>query len=70
MIIVGQVLQSQAQSGVDTRGEVSLMRGDTTLAQTSTNVFGEFQFECDGGADLGIRLEIGGQQPVTMALPD
>jgi hypothetical protein len=70
MSITGQVLVSEAESVSAAHGEVILMRGDTTVAQTSTNEFGEFQFDSDYGSDLRICLQIGGQQPVSLTLPD
>lgn len=69
MTIAGQVLEFETKASV-AGVEVILMRGDTSIAQTPTNEFGEFQFECDCGSDLQIRLEIGGQQSVSLILPD
>jgi hypothetical protein len=68
-MIAGQVLVTSAGGSSAGRGDVSLMRGETTIARTSTNEFGEFQIGSDGGADLRVRLDILGQQPAIVALP-
>jgi hypothetical protein len=69
-MIAGQVLESAGQSATAAQGGVVLMRGDMKIAETTTNKFGEFQLECEGGSNLRILLEIGGQQPVSVNLPD
>jgi hypothetical protein len=70
MTIAGQVLACEVESAPDLHGKAILMRGETTVAQTSTNEFGEFQIVCDCGSDLRIRLQISGKQPVSLTLTD
>jgi hypothetical protein len=70
VVIAGQILEAGAEPASDRHWSVTLMRGDRTVAQTSTNTFGEFLFECDAGPDLRIRLQTEGEQPFMLTLPD
>ena len=70
MTIAGQALKPAAKSISASHGDVVLMRGDTVLARASTNQFGEFQLECDCSAGLRINIEVPGQEPISIALPD
>jgi hypothetical protein len=71
IMMAGKVLQAAAENAAARRATVTLMCGDSTFARTSTNEFGEFQFESEGGSDLRILLaEVGGEQPLILTLPD
>lgn len=69
--IAGQVL-SDANITFDaaTKAEVSLLQSGGVISRSSTNEFGEFQFECDGAADLQLQVEIDGQQVISLSIPD
>lgn len=69
IMIIGQVLETAVEAVSAGYREVSLLRGETTLARTSTNEFGEFQLECERGPDLQICLRLGEQQPIILTLP-
>jgi hypothetical protein len=70
MSIAGQVL-SDANVDFDTaKAEVSLLRSDGMTSRSSTNEFGEFQFECEGSGDLQLQVEIEGQQVIRLSIPD
>ena len=68
--IVGQVLHAPADTLPRRQWNVTLMRSAETVAQTATNEFGEFYFECSSATDLQIRVETEGQQALTLVLPD
>ena len=70
MSIIGQVLRSGQKSPPPAVADVFLIRGDTLLAQTSTNQFGEFQLQCQRQEGLNIYLDISGRPPLGIALPD
>jgi hypothetical protein len=70
MMIAGQVLGAGTDPASGRRWDVTLLRGSTAVARTSANDFGEFQFDCENGPDLRIRMEMEGQQPFTLTLPD
>jgi hypothetical protein len=69
MTLAGQVLEA----GVHTRragsADVIVTRGETTLARTAANDFGEFQVDVEDGPDLQIRLEIDQHAPIVLPLP-
>jgi hypothetical protein len=70
MSVAGQVLRPKQKSAQAVAADVILMQGDTLLAQTSTNEFGEFQLQCKYEKNLNIYLDIPGRQPLGIALPD
>jgi anti-sigma factor RsiW len=69
-MIEGQVLDSAAEDGVAAHHDIVLVRGDEELARTSTNDFGEFQLATGRAGDLEIQLEIPGQRPIRLKLPE
>jgi hypothetical protein len=70
MSVVGQVLRSSQKSAAAVIADVILMQGDTLLAQTSTNQFGEFQLQSQHEKNLNIYFDIRGRRPLGIALPD
>jgi hypothetical protein len=68
--IDGQVLDSTAGGGPALAGEITLMRGESEQSRTSTNEFGEFQLVGAGATDLQIHVEIPGQRPIRIRIPD
>lgn len=70
MSIAGQVLRSGRKPAEALAVDVILLRGDTLLAETSTNPFGEFHLECQYEKNLNMYLDIPGRQPLGIALPD
>jgi hypothetical protein len=68
--IAGQVLGDANIAFDALKAEVSLLRSGKVIGRSSTNEFGEFQFECDGAADLQLRVEIDGQQIISLSMPD
>jgi hypothetical protein len=68
--VAGQVLRSGPKPASEVSMEVILMSGETLLAQTSTNPFGEFWLECEHQKDLHVYLDVAGCRPVGIALPD
>ena len=68
--IAGQVL-SNAHNTLDVANAgISLIQSGQSVSRSSTNEFGEFQFECDGAADLQLQLEIDGHQVISLSMPD
>jgi hypothetical protein len=57
--LVGQVLRSAQADGGLKDVPVLLLRDKNKVAQTTTNDFGEFQFEFDTGQQLHLSIEIG-----------
>jgi hypothetical protein len=70
MFVAGQVIRSGRKRAEASGADVVLMRGDTRVAQASTNEFGEFLLECEQDTNLRIYVALPGSQPVGMALPD
>jgi hypothetical protein len=68
--VTGQVLRSGRKPAEALSMDVLLMRGDTLVAQTAANQFGEFRLECEYQNDLHVYLDIVGCRPVGIALPD
>jgi hypothetical protein len=68
--IDGQVLDSTAADAPAAHPGIVLMRGGTELARVSTNEFGEFQLVGDCAPDLQIHVEIPGQRPIRLTLPE
>lgn len=68
--IAGQVLSNADISLKAANAEISLIQSDKVISRSSTNEFGEFQFECDGAADLQLQLEIDGHQVISLSMPD
>jgi hypothetical protein len=68
--IEGQVLDSTAGGAPAEHPGIALLRGATELARVSTNEFGEFQLVCDRAPDLQIHVEIRGQEPIRLTLPE
>jgi len=68
--IVGQVLKSGPKPAGGMVAGVTLMRGDSLLAQTSTNEFGEFQLSSQRENNLRIYLDLPRRHPLSIALPD
>jgi hypothetical protein len=70
MSVVGQVLRSSQKPVAPVIADVILMQGETLLAQTSTNQFGEFQLQSQHEKNVKIYLHICGRRPLGIALPD
>jgi hypothetical protein len=70
MSVLGQVLRSSRKPGAAVAAEVILMHGDTLLARTSANQFGEFQLQSQHEKNLKLYLDIRGRRPLGIALPD
>jgi hypothetical protein len=68
--VVGQVLRSSQKPAAAVIADVILMQGETLLAQTSTNQFGEFQLQSQHEKNVKIYLHICGRRPLGIALPD
>jgi hypothetical protein len=69
MSVVGQVSKSSQKSFAAVIADVILMQGDTVLAQTSTNQFGEFELQGPQEKNLKIYLDIRGGRPLGILLP-
>jgi hypothetical protein len=69
MSVVGQVLKSSQKSSAAVIADVILMQGETVLAQTSTNQFGEFELQGPQEKNLKIYLDIRGRRPLGIVLP-
>lgn len=68
--IAGQVLRSNRKSSAALVATVILKQGDTLLAQTSTNQFGEFLVQGQPEKNLKLYLDIPGRRPLGIVLPD
>jgi hypothetical protein len=68
--IAGQVLRSDRKSGSAVVANIILTQGETLLAQTSTNQFGEFQLQSQRDRNLKLYLDVGGRRPLGIVLPD
>ena len=68
--VVGQVLRSSQKPAAAVIADVILMQGETPLARTSTNQFGEFQLQSQHEKNVNIYLHICGRRPLGIALPD
>jgi hypothetical protein len=49
---------------------VLLMSTDTVIAETAANQFGEFQLQFDQAKDLRIYIDVPGNRPIGISLPD
>ncbi len=69
LFLMGQVLRSGRGRG---RGAlpVLLMSTDTVIAETAANQFGEFQLQFDQAKDLRIYIDVPGNRPIGISLPD
>jgi hypothetical protein len=66
--LVGQIL-NRGHDERNTGGTpVYLHQGQRPVASTTTNHFGEFQFEFDSGSGLSIQVGNSGQQPIILPL--
>jgi hypothetical protein len=68
--IAGQILRSGRKSGEAVVADIILTRGDTLLAQTSTNQFGEFQLQSQHEKNLKLYIHIRGRRPLGIVVPD
>ncbi len=69
LFLMGQVLRSgrgRGRSGLP----VILMSTDAVIAETAANQFGEFQLQFDQANGLRIYIDVPGNRPIGMALPD
>ena len=56
--LVGQILNSEDPTNVNTESTVTLLRGKRVLAQSQTNTLGEFHLECVLEGDLQLHLKL------------
>jgi hypothetical protein len=68
--MAGQVLQSGEWTGAPRAREVSVMYGEELLARTEANQFSEFQLQFPAGRNLRLYVEIDGERPIMVNLPE
>lgn len=68
--LAGQVLQSGEWTGPPRAKSVCVMDGDEVLAQTEANQFSEFQLQFRGARNLRLYVEIEGERPISVSLPE
>lgn len=70
MLLMGQVLGSGQQVRTRANMPVVLMNTDALVAETLANEFGEFQMQFDQAKGLRIYVDVPGQRPIEIVLPD
>jgi hypothetical protein len=68
--MAGQVLQSGEWTGAPRAREVCVMDGDELLARTEANQFSEFHLQFPGARNLRLYVEIDGERPILVNLPE
>jgi hypothetical protein len=68
--VTGQMLNPGWRPEEGSNTVVILMSRDTIVAETRANEFGEFQFTSQQAPDLTMFIELPGQPPIAIALPD
>jgi hypothetical protein len=70
ILLIGQVLDT-ATSGIGIGDvPVHLLNGRDTLAETATNLYGEFQLECSENKNLQISIGVTGEKDVFIPLDE
>jgi hypothetical protein len=67
--IAGHVLQGGEWTGMPSVKEVTVMEGTEIVARTSANQFNEFHLEFTAAPNLGLFIEIEGERPILVNLP-
>lgn len=70
LAITGQVLKPGWQPQGDARTRVLLLSRDRIVSESEANSFGEFQFTCERSSELTILIDLPGQAPIAVTLPD
>jgi len=70
MSLIGQLLRRGWRPENDFKADVLLMKGDTVIAETQMNNFGEFQFGLQRIEDLGIFIDMPRGQTIAVAVPN
>jgi hypothetical protein len=68
--MAGQILRTGEWTGFPSAGTVCIMEGDELLARTSANQFSEFQLQFRIARNLKLYLEIEGERPIVVNLPE
>ena len=68
--MAGQVLRTGEWTGVPSAGAVCIMKGDELLARTRANQFSEFQLQFRIARNLKLYVEIEGELPIFVDLPE
>ncbi len=70
ILLIGQALQSGKKALREKGMGVLLMKDSELLLETSANQFGEFQLQFERANNLRIYIDIPGQRPIAVNLPD
>jgi hypothetical protein len=70
IILIGQIIKSRSHSGSVAGLSILLMTAKTLVAETTVNQFGEFQLQFEQANGLRIFIDIPGDRPVAILLPD
>jgi hypothetical protein len=70
MSMAGQVLQAGEWTGAPSAKEAWVMEGDKILARTAANQFSEFQLQFTRASNLRLFIEIEGERPILINLPE
>ena len=68
--MTGQVLRTGEWTGAPSAGAVCVMNGDELLARTRANQFSEFQLQFRIARNLKLYMEIEGELPIFVNLPE
>jgi hypothetical protein len=69
VLLMGQVLNSNAPERVSEPVEVVLLRDEEVIAKSSANAAGEFDIACPAGHELRLLVSIRDQRAVALVLP-